>query len=90
MFSEEFLQILRCPINHGRLQLADGNLLAQLNEAIASGQVQNRAGGQVEQALEGGLVDATGALLYPVHGGVPCLLAEEAIVVSQLDRIVKD
>ena len=87
MFSEEFLQILRCPLNHGRVLLADEALVARVNAAITAGQVQNRSGGQVDKVLEAGLVDEARTVLYPVHGGVPSMLVDEAIPLPQLDEI---
>ena len=37
MIDKELLEILACPENHTRLQLADDSLVAKLNAAIAAG-----------------------------------------------------
>ena len=84
MIREDLLQILRCPLNRGPLEVCDEELLGRVNEAIAAGHVANRAGESVTEALDGGLVDAPRSWLYPVRGEIPCLLADEAIPLNQV------
>jgi uncharacterized protein len=84
MIDKEILSILVCPADHTPLKLADEQLLARLNRAIAAGRIKNQSGGAVEQPLAGGLVRADGALLYPIIDDIPVLLADEAILLGQL------
>jgi uncharacterized protein YbaR (Trm112 family) len=86
MIDKEFLEILVCPQNRMPLRLADAVLLARLNRAIAAGRIANAAGRPVEDLLQGGLVRKDRALLYPIVDDIPVLLAEEAIVLDQLDE----
>ena len=85
MIDDEFLKILRCPLSRSRVLLADDDLLAQVNSAISAGRVRNRGGSRVQNVLDGGLVDEARTVLYAVHGGVPSMLVDEAIVLTQLD-----
>ena len=79
MIDQKLLEILVCPENHTALRLADDELLARLNEAIAAGKATNRAGRPVGEPLDAGLVREDGTLLYPVVDGIPALLVDEAI-----------
>ena len=84
MLSDDFLKLLRCPLNHGPLKNASPDLIQRLNEAIRAVRLSNRGGELISEELDGGLVDLDGTLVYPVHGGIPCLMVDEAIMLSQL------
>jgi len=79
MISPELLQILCCPESRQPLEVAAPELVAQLNARIAAGQVRNRAGQQVQDPLESGLVRADKKLLYPIRKNIPLLLIDEGI-----------
>lgn len=84
MVNSHLLQILRCPQDHSELSLADAALVARINERIAKGGLSTMGGQPVKKALDGGLVRAAGDLMYPIIGGIPVMLADEAIDISQL------
>jgi len=84
MIDKELLEILACPENHTALRVADDQLLADLNRAIAAGEVQDRAGRTVEGPLEGGLVREDRTLLYAVIDNIPVLLIDEGIPLGQI------
>ena len=84
MVNPHLLQILRCPQDHSELSLADAALIARVNERIAKGGLSTMSGQPVTKALDGGLVRAAGDLMYPIIGGIPVMLADEAIDISQL------
>ena len=84
MIDKELLQILVCPKDHTPLSVADAELLARLNRAIAAGEVKNQGGRAVEEPLQGGLLRQDRALLYPILDEIPVLLADEAIALDQL------
>jgi len=79
MIDPELLKIVCCPETHEPVAVADPTLLEQLNQAIVSGQLQNRAGRPVKERLTEALVRLDGKLVYPVRNGIPVLLVDEGI-----------
>lgn len=79
MIDEELLAILACPETKEPVALAEQELIAALNERIARGEVKNRAGKALASKIDGGLVRADGAYLYPIQDEIPILLIDEAI-----------
>jgi uncharacterized protein YbaR (Trm112 family) len=75
----ELLKTICCPETHQELKLAASPVVEKLNEAIAGGRVQNRAGIAVTEKINGGLVRRDGRYLYPVRQNIPVLLVDEAI-----------
>jgi uncharacterized protein YbaR (Trm112 family) len=78
------LQILRCPQDHSELSLADAALVAKVNERIAAGTLVTVGGQSIKKPIDGGLIRAAGDLMYQIVGGIPVMLADEAINVSQI------
>ena len=84
MISQELIDILICPDDQSALYVADEALIGRINQAIASGQLRNRAGQAVEKPIDGGLLRADGTRLYPIVDGIPVMLADEAIQLDQM------
>ena len=85
MIGKELLDILVCPERRTPLTLADENLVAALNQAVAQRRLKNQAGERVEKMLDGGLVRDDHAVIYPVIDGIPIMLVDEAIPLDQLE-----
>jgi uncharacterized protein YbaR (Trm112 family) len=83
---DDLLDILCCPDNHARLTPADEALVCEVNDLIRAGRIRNKAGREVNQPIDGGLVRADGDLLYPLVDQIPVLLRDEAIPLDQLDK----
>ena len=79
MIKPEFLNILRCPETHQKLTEADSALIGRVNDAIAAGQLRNRAGHSVSEKIEGALVRDDGKFLYPIRANLPIMLIDEGI-----------
>jgi uncharacterized protein YbaR (Trm112 family) len=77
--SSELLEILVCPETKQPVSLASEEVLAQLNEKVATGTLRNRGGDAVEKPIAEGLVREDGKILYPVDDGIPVMLIEESI-----------
>ena len=75
----DLLAIVRCPVTGGPLQFAVTELVAEVNERIRRGEARDRLDQTVRQPIEGGLVSAAAGLIYPIRGGIPGLVADEAI-----------
>jgi uncharacterized protein YbaR (Trm112 family) len=79
MIDADLLKILCCPETHQEVRLADPAVVDQLNQQIAAGTLENRAGQTLQEKLSGGLVRADGKFLYPILGDIPVMLLDEAI-----------
>jgi len=85
MIDAELLRIVVCPRDRQPLVRADDALVARINQAIGRRRIKKSGGERLEKPLDGGLVREDRKLLYPVVGGIPVLLAEEAIALDQLE-----
>ena len=81
---KKLLSILCCPVTHKGLNVAKRATLQSVNGAIADGKLRNRAGRQLEDALDEALITDDGKLLYPVANGIPVLLEGESVNMEQL------
>jgi len=79
MIDKELLEILACPETKEPVQLAEAELITELNSRIERGELKNRAGKTLENAIDGGLVREDGAYLYPIEDAIPIMLIDEAI-----------
>jgi uncharacterized protein YbaR (Trm112 family) len=79
MIDPKLLSMLRCPLEGGELQIAEDSVLQKVQSAIEQGAARDRIDQRVSDAIEGGLVNSSGRWLYPIRGGIPTLVADEAI-----------
>ncbi|HSH95229.1 MAG TPA: hypothetical protein VK968_13840 [Roseimicrobium sp.] len=79
MITAELLKDLCCPETHQDLTIADAATVETLNQRIAAGTVKNKAGKNVSGKIDGGLIRSDRKALYPIRGGIPVLLVDEAI-----------
>lgn len=77
--SSELLEILVCPETRQPVKPASDEVIAKLNEKISAGELRNRGGEKVEQAIAEGLVREDGKILYVVDDDIPVMLIEESI-----------
>lgn len=80
---KDLLAILCCPDTKQDVSLADADVVARLNERIRNGMVTNKAGQPVQEPIDGGLVRADNAVLYPIREDIPVMLIDEAIPLDQ-------
>jgi uncharacterized protein len=83
VLNPELLKLLICPETGQPLILANEDLLSALNLEIEQGKVCNLAGIELNQPLEEGLVREDRQILYPILDGIPALLNDEAIKLSE-------
>ena len=80
----QLLKILRCPVTHSRLTLADGTILESINKQITSGLIQSRVMQTIEAPLEGGLINEDHSFLMPIYQGIPDMNPDDIIALDQL------
>lgn len=84
IIDSQLLEILRCPVTHSRLTLADAETLDSLNQGIAAGSVQSRVMETLDTPLEAGLVNENHSFLMPIYQGIPDMNPDDIIALDQL------
>jgi uncharacterized protein len=80
------LDIICCPVTRSPLEFLPERDLFRLNQLIAERKIRSRDDVVVEEPLEQALVTRSGKLVYPIRDGIPVLLEEHGIALSQLDN----
>ena len=83
MINDSLVEILRCPQDRSRLQIAPPAVVDAINHAIDAGTALNFVGERLEKRIDGGLIREAGDLLYPIVDDIPVMLPDEAIDVSK-------
>ena len=83
MIDPDLLKIMCCPETHQPIALAEPSLIEKLNQLIAAGQLQNRAGQPIKEKIDGGLVREDQKFLYPIRANIPVMLIDEAIPLTE-------
>jgi len=84
MISNELLSVLCCPETKKPLEVAGGDLVDQINQKIASGELKTRNGSKVTQEIDSGLICRDGKYLYAIRQDIPIMLIEESIPLEGL------
>lgn len=82
---KRLLEILCCPVDKRPLKPIGREQLRVVNAAIAAGGVLKVNGEAQTSPLVEALIRDDGHVIYPVDDGIPVLLAEEAIGVTQFN-----
>lgn len=80
----DLLAILCCPETKQTVELADSNLIQQVNAALGKGHVRNKANRLLVGQIEGGLIREDHKILYPIRDRIPVMLIEEGIPMDQI------
>ena len=79
MLESKLIDMLRCPIDGSHLQLLTDDEISRVNLAIESGNFRDRLDQRISCPLDAGLLNRQANRVYPVRGGVPSLVADEAV-----------
>lgn len=82
VISEDLLKILCCPQSHQPLAIAPEETIHQLNSRIKQGAVKSVNGTSVTTPVDAGLLRADHKVLYRISDGIPILLIDEGILIS--------
>ena len=80
------LDIVCCPVTQLPLQRLAAAQLERLNAAIARQDIKSRDGAIVTEPIDEVLVTRDGRVGYPVEDGIPVLLEDRGILLTQLDE----
>jgi uncharacterized protein YbaR (Trm112 family) len=83
-FDTALLDIVCCPVTRLPLQLMPPNRAQRLNASIDEGQIKNRAGAVVDERCEQWLITRDAKLANPVRDGIPVLIEDHGVELSQL------
>ena len=79
----DLLKLLICPDSAQALEIADKQIIAELNLGIQQGKIRNAGGNTLTRPLDGGLIREDRQVLYPIVDGIPAMLNEEAIKLEE-------
>ena len=79
MLESKLVEMLRCPVDGGRLTLLDDQAILRLNTALQSGELRDRLDQRIATPCEAALLSVDSNRVYPIRGGIPSLVADEAI-----------
>jgi len=84
-FDSALLDIVCCPLTQAPLERLSEARLHRLNVLIQEGKIKNESKSIVEEPLAEALVTRDGRIAYPVRDGIPVLLIEQGIAMSQCE-----
>ncbi len=84
-FDKNLLDIICCPATRLPMSAMSTATLAKLNGLIQEQKIRDRDDTVVTEELQEALVTDDGQIAYPVVDGIPVLLEERGISLSQLD-----
>lgn len=79
------LDIVCCPVTQLPLQRLPEARLERLNASIERQEIKSRDGAIVTERIDEMLVTRDGRLGYPVEDGIPVLLEDRGILLTQID-----
>jgi uncharacterized protein YbaR (Trm112 family) len=83
MLTDKLIEILACPETKQPLRRATGEELRLLEELHSRGELVKVSGELAREAPVAALVREDARIAYPVVEGIPTLLVEEALIISQ-------
>jgi uncharacterized protein YbaR (Trm112 family) len=79
MLDSKLIDMLRCPMDGSHLQLLADDKVRRVNSALESGDLRDRLDQRIGTPLDAALLNSKANRVYPIRGGIPSLVADEAI-----------
>ena len=83
MVDQHLLDILCCPETKQNVALIEKGVVDKINTKIAAGGLKNRAGEEIKEKIDSGLIREDKQYVYPIRQDIPIMLVEEAISFEQ-------
>jgi len=83
IISDELLALVCCPETRQRLARATPEVVSRLEARRLAGSLRNRGGLLIDAPIEAGLVREDGMLFFPIRSGIPLLVTDEAVSLSE-------
>ena len=81
----KLLDIICCPVTRVPMEVMPDAKLQEVNQRIRDSKLVSRDGTVLTTQLREALITRDGKLAYPVEDGIPVLLEDHGIVLSQLE-----
>ncbi len=81
----KLLDIICCPVTRVPMEVMPDAKLQEVNRRIRDAKLVSRDGTVLTTELREALITRDGKLAYPVEDGIPVLLEDHGIVLSQLE-----
>lgn len=81
----KLLDIICCPVTRLPMEVMGEAKLHALNRRIKESKLVTRDGTVLTDELQEALITRDGELAYPIRDGIPVLLEDHCIVLSQLE-----
>jgi uncharacterized protein YbaR (Trm112 family) len=83
MVDQQLLHILCCPETKQDVAVIEKSIVDKINAKITAGGLKNRAGEEVKEKIDSGLVREDKQYVYPIRQDIPIMLIDEAIPFAQ-------
>ncbi len=83
MVDQQLLDILCCPETKQDVAVIENSIVDKINAKIAAGGLKNRAGEEVNEKIDSGLIREDKQYVYPIRHDIPIMLVDEAIPFEQ-------
>jgi uncharacterized protein YbaR (Trm112 family) len=83
MVDQQLLDILCCPETKQSVAVIEQSVVDKINTHIGAGGLKNRAGEEVKEMIDSGLVREDKRYVYPIRQDIPIMLIDEAIPFEQ-------
>ena len=75
----DILAMIRCPVTHSELAIANQETVDVLNEKVSKRELIDQIGRTVTEKIDSGLINRDSSLLLPIRKNIIVLISDHAI-----------